>query len=138
MGTRTFWSRPWSKRERPRAPSICRAGDWHDFWTGERIEGGRDIDRAVDLETMPLYVRAGAILPLGPVKQYTDEQVDGLSPFRLSRRRLARFLLYEDDGISLDHRRGQWMGIQFTMARPAARADARARQRFAHDGAPAP
>src|SRR2546429_5079086 len=45
-------------------------------WTGERIEGGREITREVDLETMPLYVRAGSILPLGPLKQYTGEQVD--------------------------------------------------------------
>jgi alpha-glucosidase/alpha-D-xyloside xylohydrolase len=41
-------------------------GTWFDFWTNERIEGGREIDRPVDLATMPLYVRAGAVLPMGP------------------------------------------------------------------------
>ncbi|MGH7448203.1 MAG: TIM-barrel domain-containing protein, partial [Longimicrobiales bacterium] len=51
-------------------------GDWFDFWTEERVQGGREIERAVDLATMPLYVRAGAVLPLGPVKQYADEPVD--------------------------------------------------------------
>jgi alpha-glucosidase (family GH31 glycosyl hydrolase) len=45
-------------------------GVWYDFWTGERQDGGHAITREVDLETMPLYVRAGSILPLGPVKQY--------------------------------------------------------------------
>ena len=38
-------------------------GPWFDFWTEERFDGGREIDRRVDLETMPLHVRAGAILP---------------------------------------------------------------------------
>lgn len=51
-------------------------GGWFDFWTGERLEGGREITRKVDLETMPLYVRAGSILPLGPMKQWTGEKVD--------------------------------------------------------------
>src|ERR1041385_4144298 len=44
------------------------SGSWYDFWTNERVEGGREITRSVNLETMPLYVRAGAILPMGPVK----------------------------------------------------------------------
>ena len=53
-----------------------------------RSDGGREIDRAVDLATMPLYVRAGAVIPMGPVKQYTAEPVDGpLTRHRLSRRR---------------------------------------------------
>ncbi|MGB8655056.1 MAG: TIM-barrel domain-containing protein [Candidatus Acidiferrales bacterium] len=90
------------------------AGDWHDFWTGERIAGGHEISRAVDLETIPLYVRAGAILPLGPVKQYTAEPVDAPLSISVYPGADGSFLLYEDDGISLDHRRGQWMGIQLT------------------------
>src|SRR5439155_13480787 len=54
-------------------------GSWYDFWTNAKHNvsgGGREIDRAVDLETMPLFVRAGAILPLDPVKQYSTEPVD--------------------------------------------------------------
>ncbi len=52
-------------------------GAWFDFWTEEKLEGGREIDRRVDLETMPLHVRAGAIVPFGPIKQYVDEPVEG-------------------------------------------------------------
>ena len=52
-------------------------GTWFDFWTEEKVEGGREINRAVDIETMPLHIRAGAILPLGPIRQYVDEPVDG-------------------------------------------------------------
>jgi alpha-glucosidase (family GH31 glycosyl hydrolase) len=51
-------------------------GAWYDFWTNECVEGGREITRPVDLETMPLHLRAGSILPLGPVKQYAAEKTD--------------------------------------------------------------
>ena len=89
-------------------------GAWYDFWTGARIEGGRVITRDVDLETMPLYVRAGSILPLGPVKQYTSQKVDGPLSITIYRGEDGSFLLYEDDGTSFDYRRGEWMGIQMT------------------------
>src|SRR5204862_8111251 len=46
-------------------------GAWFDFWDEQRLDGGREIDRTVDLATTPLYVRAGAIVPMGPVKQYS-------------------------------------------------------------------
>jgi len=87
-------------------------GSWYDFWTGELISGGREISRDVALEIMPLYVRAGSILPLGPIKQYTAERVDQPLSISLYPGTDGSFLLYEDDGISFNHRRGDWMGIQ--------------------------
>ncbi len=90
------------------------AGTWYDFWTGERHEGGRDLTRKVDLETMPLYIRAGAILPLGPVKQYTGEEVDEPLELRIYPGAEGSFLLYEDDGESFEYRKGAWMGIEMT------------------------
>lgn len=84
---------------------------WYDFWTGEHFEGGRGIDRLVDLETLPLYVRAGSILPFGPVKQYVDEKIDAPLVLSIFPGADASFLLYEDDGISFDYRSGDWMGI---------------------------
>jgi alpha-glucosidase (family GH31 glycosyl hydrolase) len=87
---------------------------WYDFWTGERQEGGREIDRAVDIVTLPLYVRAGSILPLGPVKQYVDEKIDAPLLLSIFPGADASFLLYEDDGISFDYRKGEWMGIAIT------------------------
>ncbi len=89
-------------------------GAWYDFWTGERIEGGREVRRSVDLETMPLYVRAGAILPLGPVKQYAEEKVDGPIEVTVYPGADGSFLLYEDDGRSFNYRRGEWMGIRLS------------------------
>jgi alpha-glucosidase/alpha-D-xyloside xylohydrolase len=88
-------------------------GDWHDFWTGERVQGGRTIIREVNLETMPLYVRAGALLPLGPVKQYTDEtKVDPPLSISIYPGADGSFSLYEDDGKSFNYRKGDWMGIE--------------------------
>ena len=89
-------------------------GIWHDFWSGERHEGGREISRKVDLETTPLYVRAGAILPLGPVKQYTGEKTDKPVTISIYPGANGSFLLYEDDGSSFNYRHGEWMGMQMT------------------------
>jgi alpha-glucosidase (family GH31 glycosyl hydrolase) len=68
--------------------------------------------RKVDLETLPLYVRAGAVLPMGPLKQYTTEIVDG--PFTLTVFPGANGAcsLYEDDGESFDFRNGQFTRIE--------------------------
>lgn len=86
-------------------------GRWYDFWTNERLDGGREIDRAVDLETLPLFVREGAIVPFGPVKQYVDEKVEGLLSITVYPGADGEFLLYEDDGISFNYRKGDWMGL---------------------------
>jgi alpha-glucosidase (family GH31 glycosyl hydrolase) len=87
-------------------------GTWYDFWTNESVEGGRAIDRPVDLETLPLYVRAGSILPLGPIKQFVSEKVDAPLSISIYPGSDATFLLYEDDGTSFNYRNGDWMGIQ--------------------------
>jgi alpha-glucosidase/alpha-D-xyloside xylohydrolase len=88
------------------------AGGWYDFWTQERLEGHREVSRNVDLETTPLYIRAGSILPLGPVKQFTDEKVEQPISLSVYPGADASFLLYEDDGSSFNYRKGEWMGIQ--------------------------
>jgi alpha-glucosidase (family GH31 glycosyl hydrolase) len=87
-------------------------GVWYDFWTRERKEGDREITREVDLETMPLYVRAGSILPLGPVKQHTGDPSAGPLSISIYPGQDGSFLLYEDDGKSFDYRNGEWMGIE--------------------------
>ena len=89
-------------------------GSWFDFWTEEQVEGGREITRAVDLSTMPLHVRAGAILPLGPVKQYVDEPVDAALAVTIYPGANGAFTLYEDDGKSFAHKRGDFMRLAMT------------------------
>src|SRR4029453_5560887 len=87
-------------------------GDWYDFWTNEKLKGGEEISREVDLGTIPLFVRAGSLLPLGPVKQYVREKVDEPLSVTVYPGRDASFLLYEDDAISFNSRKGEWMGIE--------------------------
>jgi alpha-glucosidase/alpha-D-xyloside xylohydrolase len=87
-------------------------GTWYDFWSGDRLEGGREISRAVDLTIMPLFVREGAILPLGPVRQYVTEPVSENLSITIYPGEDGSWLLYEDDGVSFDYRNGGWMGMQ--------------------------
>ena len=87
-------------------------GSWYDFWTGERVEGGREIDRDVDLETMPLHIRAGAIIPNGPAKQWVDQPVEGPLTVSVYPGADGSFTLYEDDGRTFDYRQGAWMGLE--------------------------
>jgi alpha-glucosidase/alpha-D-xyloside xylohydrolase len=87
-------------------------GEWFDFWTERRIAGGREIDRTVDLATLPLHVRAGAILPFGPILQYADEPASEALTLVIYPGADGTFTLYEDDGRTFDYRRGAWMGIE--------------------------
>jgi alpha-glucosidase/alpha-D-xyloside xylohydrolase len=89
-------------------------GTWHDFWTEERVEGGREIARAVDLATTPLYVRAGAVIPMGPVKQYTAEPSDEPLTMVVFPGADGESHWYEDDGTSFDYRRGESMSVVMT------------------------
>jgi alpha-glucosidase/alpha-D-xyloside xylohydrolase len=86
------------------------AGDWFDWWTNERVAGGRTVTRPVDLATMPIYVRSGAIVPLDPVRQHTSQVVDQPTTLRVYRGADGEFTLYEDDGISQEYLtgRGTW------------------------------
>ena len=86
-------------------------GEWIDFWTEERVSGGREIVRAVDLSTTPLYVRAGAVIPLGPVRQYVDEPSEEPLTLVVYPGADGESSLYEDDGRSFDYRRGDWMRV---------------------------
>jgi alpha-glucosidase/alpha-D-xyloside xylohydrolase len=86
-------------------------GRWFDYWTEERIEGGREIEREVDLETLPLHVRAGTILPLAPVKEYVDQDVSSPLQIVIYPGADGTFTLYEDDGKSFNYRKGAFMRI---------------------------
>ena len=89
-------------------------GRWIDLWTEERIEGGRELDRAVDLATMPLYVRAGAVVPMDPVRQFTAEPVSEPTTLVVYPGADGQSAWYEDDGVSFDYRRGDAMRMLLT------------------------
>src|SRR5262249_5909549 len=88
-------------------------GDWYDFWTQERLAGRRELTRKVDLATLPLFVRAGAILPLDPPRQHTAQPTDEPPTVRVYSGRDGTFRWYGADGGSLDYVRGNfpWPGL---------------------------
>jgi alpha-glucosidase/alpha-D-xyloside xylohydrolase len=90
-------------------------GEWFDFWTEEKVRGGREIKRAVDLATLPLYVRSGAILPLGPPKQFALQDSSQPLSVVIYPGTNGEFVLYEDDGQTFDFSRGQamWLGFRW-------------------------
>jgi alpha-glucosidase (family GH31 glycosyl hydrolase) len=87
-------------------------GFWYDFWTQDKVEGGREIEHRVDLATMPIYVRAGAIIPLGPVKQYAAEKTGGPLSMRVYPGADGTFLMYEDDGTTFNYEKGQFTRLR--------------------------
>jgi len=101
------------------------AGTWYDWWTGEKVAGNagipagesgpRWLDRPVDLATMPLYVRAGAIVPLDPVRQFTAQAVTQPTALRVYPGADGEFTLYDDDGTSLDYQKNvaTWTRIRW-------------------------
>jgi alpha-glucosidase/alpha-D-xyloside xylohydrolase len=90
------------------------AGDWYDCWTAEKQAGKRWIKRPVDLKTMPLYVRAGAIIPYDPIRQFTSQPVTEPTTIRVYRGADGQFVLYDDDGKSLDYLKGQGVWTKFS------------------------
>ena len=87
-------------------------GIWYDFWTEEELKGGREIDRPVDLETLPLYLRAGALVPMGPIKRYAEEKPDDPLRINIYPGTDGEFTLYEDDGSSFNYQRGETMRLK--------------------------
>ena len=79
---------------------------WYDFWTGASQSGGRDIDADAPLDRIPVYVRAGSILPLGPDIEYADEKPAGPIELRIYPGADGSFDLYQDAGDSYDYEHG--------------------------------
>ncbi len=87
-------------------------GEWYDFWTGRRMRGGRTITAQAPLERLPLYVRAGAIIPMAPEdRQRTGERLEELTLAVFPGAAPFSFTLYEDDGETTGYRRGEYATI---------------------------
>ena len=81
---------------------------WYDFWTGASQQGGREILTSAPLNRIPLFVRAGSILPLGPEIEYADEKPAGPIDLRVYRGVDGMFDLYQDAGDSYDYEKGAY------------------------------
>lgn len=86
-------------------------GTWYDYWTDKRIEGNKTIAAKADLETMPLFVKAGAIVPTGPDIQYADEQPGAVIHLKIYPGANGSFTLYEDEGDNYNYEDGKYSTI---------------------------
>jgi alpha-glucosidase len=97
-------------------------GAWYDYWTGARIQTateGEEVAREIlliqpKLDTLPVYVREGAILPLQPLVQSTDERPQGPLTLRVYPGKNCRGSLYLDDGKTLAYKRGEFLRMEFS------------------------
>ena len=88
--------------------------DWYDFWTGERLKGGRDVTLQSSIDRVPMFVRAGSILPLGPEEQYVGEKPWDNLEMRIYPGADGSFTLYEDEGDNYNYEKGYYSTITFT------------------------
>ncbi len=86
---------------------------WYDFWTGEFLRSGQFVNRTAPIDIMPLYVKAGSIIPMGPIKQYATEKPENPIELRIYPGADARFVLYEDENDNYNYEQGAWSTIPF-------------------------
>jgi len=102
--------------------------DWYNYWTNERFRGGQAINVAAPIDTLPLFVRSGSILPLGEAIESTN-QVQGTAKVRVYAGADGNFTLYQDDGKTYAYEKGD-SSITHLHWDDAA-------QKLSHEGVPA-
>jgi len=86
---------------------------WTDFWTGKSVSGGAKVSKEAPLDIMPLYVKAGSILPLGPAVQYAREKSWENLEIRIYPGANGEFVLYEDENDNYNYEKGAFSTIRF-------------------------
>ena len=89
-------------------------GGWYDFYTEEYFEGGRSVRVACDISRIPVFVRAGAILPVSPVMPYVDADPDAVCEVRIYAGADGRFTLYNDAGDGYAYEQGDYTAVTIT------------------------
>src|SRR6202020_767439 len=85
--------------------------NWYDFWTGSTVDGGRTFNAIAPLERLPLSVRAGSILPLGPEEEWSTRKPADPIALRIYRGANGDFTLYEDENDNYDYEKGIYATI---------------------------
>ena len=86
---------------------------WYDFWSGEKISGGQKVSKEAPIDIIPLYVKAGSIIPMGPEIQYaTEKKWDNLE-IRVYPGADGKFVLYEDELDNYNYEKGVYSTIIF-------------------------
>ena len=93
---------------------LPKGADWYDFWTGKLYKGGQSVVLTTTLDKVPMFVRAGSILPLGPEMQYVGEKAWDNLEIRIYPGANGEFSLYEDEGDNYNYEKGYHSNIIFT------------------------
>ena len=101
----------WEEGALKRDVYLPKAAAWYDFWTGEKVQGGQDLEVSAPIEKLPLFLRAGSIVPLGPEIEYTGQKPDDPIELRIYRGADGSFNLYEDEGDSYRYEQGAYAVI---------------------------
>jgi len=96
-----------------RSVYLPKGTQWFDFWTGKNYEGGNTIKADARFETMPLFVKAGSVIPMGPFIQYSTEKTDPLE-IRIYPGADGEFALYEDENDNYNYEKGVYSTIKFS------------------------
>jgi len=86
---------------------------WYDFWSGTAVDGPKTLEAASPLDRMPVYVRAGSIVPMGPLKQWSTEKPEDPIELRVYRGANGDFTLYEDENDNYSYEKGVYATIPF-------------------------
>ncbi len=105
-------SRPLEGISQSRPVYLPANADWFNFWTGARLAGGQTLLADAPIDRLPLYVRAGSILPLGPVRQFVDDLPGAPVQLHIYVGADASFLLYEDEGDNYNYEQGVFSTIR--------------------------
>ena len=92
---------------------LPKGATWYDFWTNKAYKGGQNVTLTTTLNRVPMFVRAGSILPLGPEMQYVGEKAWDNLELRLYPGADGSFTLYEDEGDGYNYERGIYATITF-------------------------
>ena len=87
--------------------------EWYDFWTGEKVSGGKKTTKETPLDIIPLYIKAGSILPIGPAVQYAEEKKWDDLEIRIYPGADGEFVLYEDEHDNYNYEKGVYSTITF-------------------------
>lgn len=90
---------------------LPKGASWYDFWTGKRYQGGQTVTLETQLNRVPMFVRAGSIVPMGPVMQYVGEKKWDNLELRVYPGADATFTLYEDEGDNYNYEKGIYATI---------------------------
>jgi len=91
---------------------LPKAAGWFDFWTGKHFAGGQTVKTDAPLDRIPLFVKAGSIIPMGKIIQSSAEKSDTLE-IRVYKGANAKFDLYEDEGDNYNYEKGKYSTISF-------------------------